>query len=97
MNHRVISTMLCALSLACTTAFAANDMGFGENAQQENPLSQQQSTSMQDCQDASARLVSHGFCGQGDLACVARLEEELKNSVEKACVRAIDELKPKVP
>ncbi|MCK4154195.1 hypothetical protein [Ralstonia pseudosolanacearum] len=97
MNHETTSTVLCALSLACTATFAANDVRLGENAQQETPLSQQQSTSMQECQDASARLVSHGFCGQGDLACVARLEAELKNSVEKSCVRAIQDLKPKTP
>lgn len=90
-------TALCALSLASVAAFAANDIGLGEYVQREIPLSQPRSSSMQDCQDASARLVSHGYCGQGDLACVARLEAELKTSVEKSCVRAIEDLKPKTP
>lgn len=95
MSPRAICTVLCALSLASTAVYAVNGMGLSENNQQGIPLDQRQTPSMQDCQDASARLVSHGYCGQGDLACVARLEEELKNSVEKACVRAIKELGPK--
>lgn len=95
MNPGATSVALCALLLASTAAFATNDMNLGENAELETSTGQRKPASIQDCQDASTQLASHGYCGQGDLACVARLEVELQNSVEKACVQAINDLKPK--
>jgi len=89
--------VLCALSLASAIASATNDMNMGQSAQPEITTGRAKPESIQDCQDASTQLASHGYCGQGDLACVAMLETELQNSVEKACVRAIDGLKPKTP
>ncbi len=53
-----------------------------------------QSVTMQECQDRADEFARTGYCGQGDLACVARLEYELKSRVERTCVRAIEELKP---
>ncbi|SCU98870.1 conserved exported hypothetical protein [Cupriavidus necator] len=50
---------------------------------------------VQQCQDKAKELQSHGTCGQGDMACVVRLDNELKNSVGETCRRAIEDLKPK--
>lgn len=97
MNPRTTSAVLCSLSLASAAAFATNDMNVGEHAEPQISTGQRKSASIQECQDASTQLASHGYCGQGDLACVVRLETELQNSVEKTCVQAINDLKPNAP
>lgn len=97
MNPRTTWAVLCSLSLASAAAFATNDMNVDEHVELQISTSQRKSVSIQECQDASAQLASHGYCGQGGLACVTRLEAELLNSVEKTCVQAINDLKPIAP
>ena len=49
---------------------------------------------IQQCQDRAKELQSHAVCGQGDLACLNRLENELKDRVGKTCEKALEDLKP---
>jgi hypothetical protein len=91
MNVVIACAVACSPMLISTAAMAQN--GSGE-VQWGISLGKPQAVSMKECQDKAAQFASHGFCGQGDLACVARLTNELKNSVEKTCVQAIQDLKP---
>jgi len=87
----------CSLALTSTVALAQSGNRSADAYQRTLPWQSQQpqSGAMQDCQSTAADFASHGQCGQGDLACVARLQNELKNTVEKNCVRAIEELRHK--
>ncbi|MGE6497111.1 hypothetical protein ACQKFX_21370 [Cupriavidus metallidurans] len=91
MNVVIARAVACSLMLATTASMAQN--GSGEVQWGISP-GKPQAVSMKECQDKTAQFASHGFCGQGDLACVARLTNELKNSVEKTCLQAIHDLKP---
>ncbi|ABF09699.1 hypothetical protein; putative exported protein [Cupriavidus metallidurans CH34] len=94
---RIGALFVAALASMASTVVVAQSNSNDRSAYVQRGLSafQPQSVPMQDCQRSAADFASHGQCGQGDLACVARLEHELKNTVEKNCVRAIEELRPK--
>ena len=47
------------------------------------------------CQDNARNLRQHGFCGQGDSACVERLGNELEQNVGNVCEKALEALRPR--
>lgn len=46
------------------------------------------------CQDNAQALKQHGFCSQGDSACVQRLGNELEQNVGRVCQKALEALRP---
>ena len=66
----------CSLALPSTSVLAQSGSRSTDVKQEIFPWQspQAQSAAMQDCQSSAANFATHGQCGQGDLACVVRLQ-----------------------
>ena len=52
------------------------------------------SVTVQQCEVRARQLQTHAVCS--DIACLNRLEKELKNSVESTCRKALEDMKPSI-
>lgn len=82
---RRLTLLSFELILALSSAYAA---GYDDAMPQQSS-----SPTLEKCQNDAADVQRNAHCGTGDMACTARVENQMKRAV-KTCIRAMEEMQP---